>query len=257
MMQKDEWFPNQKIEASWDDFSWLRAVNDAACAIVGQMSYGDEVPTNLVIQLLLQIQSHLSPGRLHEGNKSAIMVMTIRCSMTVYGILSIAFDESTNMVIRDQMSSQEVWTKAYDMVQALWDNVVTSFSESVLGTAWAEYRKYLLNSEITVPDLTGHWIRLDDIPASGGGSSDVYKARLTSGSGTHGEQLVAVKVLRSIHIKPHSSPADTLKRRLIREIRIWSKLDHIHVAPLFGFALDGDMPCMIAPWYENGNVNNY
>ncbi|KAG8921856.1 hypothetical protein FRC02_012307 [Tulasnella sp. 418] len=69
-----------------------------------------------------------------------------------------------------------------------------------------------LMSKIKAPDLTGLWEKLSNMPISGGGNSDVYKARLTPGSHPYTEQIVAVKMLRSVRVRPNIPLEDLLKR---------------------------------------------
>jgi len=46
--------------------------------------------------------------------------------------------------------------------------------------------------------------------------------------------------------------------RMRREMNVWERLDHPHVAPLRGFIMDHDgTPGLVSPWYSEGNVLNY
>lgn len=44
-----------------------------------------------------------------------------------------------------------------------------------------------------------------------------------------------------------------------REVRLWSKLDHINVLPLMGYFLEGPkaLPNLVSEWLENGTVIDY
>ncbi|KAF9235055.1 kinase-like domain-containing protein [Melanogaster broomeanus] len=47
-------------------------------------------------------------------------------------------------------------------------------------------------------------------------------------------------------------------QRLRREIKVWLRLDHINVLPLFGTAMGfGQFPAMVCPWLENGALTSY
>ncbi|KAF9230162.1 kinase-like domain-containing protein, partial [Melanogaster broomeanus] len=47
-------------------------------------------------------------------------------------------------------------------------------------------------------------------------------------------------------------------QRLRREIKVWLKLDHINVLPLFGTTMRfGQYPAMVCPWLENGALTSY
>ncbi|KAG8944765.1 hypothetical protein FRC03_001916 [Tulasnella sp. 419] len=106
------------------------------------------------------------------------------------------------------------------------------------------------------PDFTGRWTKLEDIPSATGGNSDIYKARLDQDAMAK-SKLVAVKVLRSIRIRPGFAPEEILKKRLMREMSIWCQLAHENIVPFLGYAFNGTFPCMVAPWYENGNLPDY
>ncbi|KAG8943695.1 hypothetical protein FRC03_002352 [Tulasnella sp. 419] len=106
------------------------------------------------------------------------------------------------------------------------------------------------------PNFTGCWTKLADIPSATGGNSDIYKARLDKGAQGR-KKLVAVKILRSIRIRPDCVPEEILRKRLMREMRVWTQLEHENIVPFLGYAFSGDFPCMVAPWYENGNLPDY
>ncbi|KAG8911699.1 hypothetical protein FRC02_006456, partial [Tulasnella sp. 418] len=107
------------------------------------------------------------------------------------------------------------------------------------------------------PDLTGCWTKFDDVPFMTGGHSDIYRARLEQGQQAKEMQIIAVKVLRSIRIRPDCVPEEILRKRLMREMRVWSQLQHSNIVPFLGYAFSGSFPCMIAPWYENGSIPDY
>ncbi|KAF9236614.1 kinase-like domain-containing protein, partial [Melanogaster broomeanus] len=47
-------------------------------------------------------------------------------------------------------------------------------------------------------------------------------------------------------------------QRLRREIKVWLKLDHPNVLPLFGTTTGfGQFPAMVCPWLENGALTSY
>lgn len=43
----------------------------------------------------------------------------------------------------------------------------------------------------------------------------------------------------------------------MREIRVWSKLQHPNIQPLLGFVLEGEYPSLISEWMENGTALRY
>lgn len=49
-------------------------------------------------------------------------------------------------------------------------------------------------------------------------------------------------------------------QRLDRESRVWSSLSHPNIVPFLGMCNDAErpqIPCMISPYYPNGNINRY
>lgn len=45
-------------------------------------------------------------------------------------------------------------------------------------------------------------------------------------------------------------------QRMKREAIIWKSADHPNVLPLYGFK-SGDEPCLVTPWCEKGNLDDY
>lgn len=47
-------------------------------------------------------------------------------------------------------------------------------------------------------------------------------------------------------------------QRLRRELRVWQRLNHENILPLYGTTSDfGTHASMVCPWLENGNLNKY
>ncbi|KAG8924321.1 hypothetical protein FRC02_010503 [Tulasnella sp. 418] len=120
-----------------------------------------------------------------------------------------------------------------------------------------EEKTSIVPASFGAPDLSGSWTKLDDVPLVTGGNSDIYRARLDRGQRSEENQLIAVKILRSIRIRPDCAPEEILRKRLMREMRVWSQLQHSNIVPFLGYAFSGNFPCMIAPWYENGSIPDY
>ncbi|KZP30021.1 kinase-like protein [Athelia psychrophila] len=98
-------------------------------------------------------------------------------------------------------------------------------------------------------DLTGEIKRQSQSAQRGGGFADVHKA-------LWGRENVAVKVLRW----NLDDEIDRLKKkkRLHREIRVWQRLEHPNILPLYGITQDfGLYPSMVCPWLEQGDLNKY
>jgi len=83
---------------------------------------------------------------------------------------------------------------------------------------------------------------------------------------------VAVKVLKGtddvlngtvwFFFAPRISLADIyiFYQRLLREFRVWSKVNHRNIMPLLGITYDFDRPntpCLVSPYYRHSTIVNY
>ncbi|KLO09787.1 kinase-like protein [Schizopora paradoxa] len=84
-------------------------------------------------------------------------------------------------------------------------------------------------------------------PIAHGGYADVFM-----GYSTKHEKKVAIKRIR-IHLPGKGRFA----KKVVKEIRIWSKLQHPNVHPLLEYVIDGDRPSFISEWMENGSLRGY
>ncbi|KAG2035109.1 kinase-like domain-containing protein [Suillus americanus] len=49
-----------------------------------------------------------------------------------------------------------------------------------------------------------------------------------------------------------------VRQRLFREIKLWLKLEHENIVPLFGVTDGfGSLPALISPWFQNGTLTGY
>ena len=51
-----------------------------------------------------------------------------------------------------------------------------------------------------------------------------------------------------------------LSQKLLREGKVWSRLDHPNITPFIGVCFDLGLPsapCLVCPYYKNGNVTKY
>lgn len=133
-----------------------------------------------------------------------------------------------------------------------------------------------------IQELTDQ-VRKDGMyPEAWGGFADVWKGVWTTQSGE--EKAVAVKVLRA-RISSHAlsagsrshlevshangiengdgnveteSPETKMARRLLRELRIHSTLDHPHILPLYGVVEGwGWGMGLVCPWEQHGSMSKY
>ncbi|KZO98339.1 hypothetical protein CALVIDRAFT_40657 [Calocera viscosa TUFC12733] len=90
--------------------------------------------------------------------------------------------------------------------------------------------------------------RIGDFPIDGGGYADVWRGKRVSDG-----LEVALKGLRINH-EDHS-----LIKLLVREISIWSTLDHPNVLPFLGLSIQPDLrvPYLVSPWESYGNIIKY
>lgn len=106
-------------------------------------------------------------------------------------------------------------------------------------------------------EITGNLLVEKDAPVWTGGFADVCKATWDSETG---RQLVAIKYLRAPNSSNSNQDARRRKAKIAqlvkREAFIWSRAKHRYIAPLLGIGL-GARPCLVSPWYENGNLADF
>ncbi|KIM30254.1 hypothetical protein M408DRAFT_328305, partial [Serendipita vermifera MAFF 305830] len=98
-------------------------------------------------------------------------------------------------------------------------------------------------------DLSGQVIILSYRPVFTGPYSCIYRGKLR-GDG----QIVAIKVLNAFK----GCALHTMQRKLTRERRAWSALNHPNILPLYGFADDDELfqpfGALISPWLQRGDA---
>ncbi|KAJ8580969.1 kinase-like protein [Rhizopogon salebrosus TDB-379] len=105
----------------------------------------------------------------------------------------------------------------------------------------------------TLPDLTGQLSRTSEYATSFGGLSDIWRCVLKTNDG------VVVAAVKSIRGQvADEGEARKKNRRLFRELKVWSRLRHDNVVPLYGTASSfGPFVALVCPWYENGSLSGY
>jgi len=98
-------------------------------------------------------------------------------------------------------------------------------------------------------NLAGYIQDKEREPFTRSGSSDVYRARSTKHNKT-----VVLKRTRANFLGGNS-----FAERLGREVRLWSRLDHPNVLPLFGFFFEGlsEFPTLVSEFAKNGTMVAY
>ncbi|KAF7974108.1 hypothetical protein HWV62_13435 [Athelia sp. TMB] len=85
--------------------------------------------------------------------------------------------------------------------------------------------------------------------------SEVYEGTLTDPE-TGKVVKVAVKVLRGVTEKEEL--LEKIKKRLLREIRVWMPLDHPNITPFLGVVEGlGPLSAMVSHYCSKGNINQY
>lgn len=46
-------------------------------------------------------------------------------------------------------------------------------------------------------------------------------------------------------------------QHLAKEMNVWSKLEHPNILQLLGYVVEGDYPCLVSHWMDNGTVSRY
>ncbi|KAI5121980.1 hypothetical protein M0805_001813 [Coniferiporia weirii] len=87
-----------------------------------------------------------------------------------------------------------------------------------------------------------------------GGYSDIFTGYCSvEPSDGHGSLKVAIKRLRV-----HTMGDEKFQKKLVKELRIWIRLDHPYILPLHGFLFeDNNYPSLVSIWMENGTVLTY
>ncbi|KIJ09453.1 hypothetical protein PAXINDRAFT_172480 [Paxillus involutus ATCC 200175] len=102
-------------------------------------------------------------------------------------------------------------------------------------------------------DLTSHVVRQSVYPIAYGGWSDIWKCTLKQDSQS---REVAVKSIRS-----HILDDDDMRKKgkkLRRELKVWARLKHENILPLFGVATGfGPFTALVCPWMDNGTLTSY
>lgn len=111
----------------------------------------------------------------------------------------------------------------------------------------------------------------DDADLSRGGYGEVYKARLDGfllpvavkelrAPGNKKQWLRVEMVSGSVHyMGPSIDTQRPPKQSFVRELRVWSEMDHPNIIPLVGFHLDSKRGVFrfISPFLGEGNVTEY
>jgi len=88
-----------------------------------------------------------------------------------------------------------------------------------------------------------------------GGFTDVYQGELRA---MPRPVVVAIKIFRGVHINEKTRKDVT--RRILRESRVWSRLNHPYVQPYYGYCrIDEVSPSLglVSPFCGNGTIINY
>ncbi|KAI5121783.1 hypothetical protein M0805_009594 [Coniferiporia weirii] len=102
-------------------------------------------------------------------------------------------------------------------------------------------------------DLTGRVVSESTVMKAHGGYCDIFIGNLSPVLPGHASRIkVAIKRLR-IHL--HDDRDFT--KFLVKEMHVWSKLDHPNVLPFKGYVLEDTYPSLISEWIENGTVTDF
>ncbi|KAL0959123.1 hypothetical protein HGRIS_014417 [Hohenbuehelia grisea] len=118
---------------------------------------------------------------------------------------------------------------------------------------------------VGVVDLTKRIRTRSKDPLMHGGFSDIYMGEweqdaFASNDGELGAsaelKLVAIKLLRVLSRQDQDGVK--ARKRLNREVYVWHRLDHPHIARFYGtsYHMSG-RPAMIMQWYKNGSASDY
>lgn len=75
---------------------------------------------------------------------------------------------------------------------------------------------------------------------------------------TGGQKETEIKVPSCALLMPPCSLIDHRPQIICRELKVWVKLEHECVLPLYGISFDfGRFPAMVCPWLEGGTLGKY
>ncbi|KAH7909351.1 kinase-like domain-containing protein [Hygrophoropsis aurantiaca] len=108
-------------------------------------------------------------------------------------------------------------------------------------------------TSITIPNLTNKVQKVDGHAFRHGSDADIFLGNYQKGDRVASTPVV-IKVVRNIF---DEADAKRLNEKLVREARVWCLLNHQNIVPFLGISYDlgqHDQPCLISPFYENGNA---
>ncbi|KAJ7030847.1 kinase-like domain-containing protein [Mycena alexandri] len=110
-------------------------------------------------------------------------------------------------------------------------------------------------AEINSQDLSGRLFRTDEYPYATGGNSNIYRGQLMHRNGY--KIRVAIKLIRVSN--DGSGQLEELLRRLKKETRVWSRLNHRNILPFLGVWDEpiAPWPALISPFYNSGDLKKY
>lgn len=103
-------------------------------------------------------------------------------------------------------------------------------------------------------DLTKELQKSSPFPITCGGFGDIYKCQLVRPDGT---VPVAVKTIRALQ-SDNEALMRKNRKRIRRELKVWGRLKHNSILPLWGVAIDfGPYVAMVCPWADNGTLTGF
>ncbi|KIJ57939.1 hypothetical protein HYDPIDRAFT_120156 [Hydnomerulius pinastri MD-312] len=101
-------------------------------------------------------------------------------------------------------------------------------------------------------NLSGELLKRYRHPSAYGGFGDIWKCDWLKDSRVI---EVAVKVMRT---NLTEDDKDRKSKKISRELKVWSRLEHENVLPLYGVTFDfGNFPAMVCPWVHDGALSGY
>jgi len=92
-------------------------------------------------------------------------------------------------------------------------------------------------------------MKFDEYYFANGAYADMWQARI-------GEDVVAVKVWRGVSLSVQNRRC--LEMQLSKQLDQWKRCHHINIVPFLGAVpRQGNLPCVVTPYYKNGHVMQY
>ncbi|KAG1860395.1 hypothetical protein F4604DRAFT_1138525 [Suillus subluteus] len=188
--------------------------------------------------------SKSSPSSARPWPIPSPLVREKECNNLIPHVRSISFCFSMSLIFFLHHETIQPQTE-------LLPNISTSPSPEATATVEEASRELVSNS---LEDFTYQLQGRSSFPTACGGFGDIWKCILVR---ANRNVDVAVKTIRASKTD-NEETMHKKARRVRRELKVWARLKHHSIIPLWGVANDfGPYPAMICPWADNGAITGF